>query len=108
MPYDVDNPPDKLRGHDKKTQRQWVHVFNSCYDKHGDDTRCSKVAWGVTGGWKGKGLDPDNPDFEFTPNDPDRDLFLELDIQEKLADFELEEKVSKELGHLIEFQNDSE
>ena len=31
MPYDPDNPPEKLRGLSENKQRQWVHVFNSCY-----------------------------------------------------------------------------
>ena len=56
MPYDVDNPPSKIRGLSQEKQRQWVHVFNSCYEKHGDDAKCSKMAWGVTGGWKDKEL----------------------------------------------------
>jgi hypothetical protein len=54
MPYDPENPPEKLRGLSPTKQRQWVHVFNSCFEKNGDDALCSKEAWGVTGGWQDK------------------------------------------------------
>jgi len=47
MPYDVNNPPSKLRGLSEKKQRQWVEVFNSCYERHKDDALCHKMAWGV-------------------------------------------------------------
>ena len=47
MPFDVNNPPDKLKGLPAKQQRQWVEVFNSCWDKHQDDETCHKMAWGV-------------------------------------------------------------
>ena len=49
MPYDVNNPPAKVSKLPKAKQRQFVHVFNSCYEKHGDDAICSKMAWGVVG-----------------------------------------------------------
>lgn len=47
MPFNVSNPPDKLKGLPAKKQRQWVEVFNSCWDKHHDDETCHKMAWGV-------------------------------------------------------------
>jgi len=47
MPFDPDNPPEKVSKLSEKKQRQWVHVFNSCYDKHGDDALCHKMAWGA-------------------------------------------------------------
>ena len=56
MPYDINNPPEKLRKLSDKKKRQWVSVFNSCYDKHGDEARCHKMAWGVVG----KSVDCDN------------------------------------------------
>lgn len=52
MPYDVNNPPEKLRGLPESKQRQWVHVYDSCMKDKGDDVKCQKMAWGVTGGWK--------------------------------------------------------
>jgi hypothetical protein len=75
-------------------------------DKYGDDTKCQKMSWGVTGGWKGKGLDPDHPEYEYTTKDPDRDLFIEFEVEEKMADFDLEERVSKSLGHRIKFNEE--
>jgi len=52
MPFDPDNPPDKVRKLSPKKQRQWVQVFNSCYAKHKDDVKCHKMAWGVVGAGK--------------------------------------------------------
>jgi hypothetical protein len=52
MPFDPDNPPEKVRGLSPKKQRQWVHVFNSCYEKHHDDETCHKQAWGAVKGGK--------------------------------------------------------
>lgn len=47
MPYSPDNPPDKLKGLSGKKQRQFMEVFNSCFDKHHDDGKCHAMAWGV-------------------------------------------------------------
>lgn len=47
MPFDPNNPPAKVSKLPAKKQRQWVHVFNSCYEKHGDDAKCHKMAWGA-------------------------------------------------------------
>ncbi len=47
MPYDINNPPDKIRNLSEKKQRQWIEVFNSCWDKHQDDATCHAMAWGV-------------------------------------------------------------
>ena len=47
MPYSVNNPPDKLKGLPAKKQRQWVHVFNKCFEDGGDDAKCHAMAWGV-------------------------------------------------------------
>lgn len=46
MPFDPDNPPDKVKKLSEKKQRQWVHIFNSCYSKNKDDALCHKQAWG--------------------------------------------------------------
>jgi hypothetical protein len=50
MPYDLDNPPDKIKNLSPKKQRQFIHVYNSCWDKNHDEELCHKQAWGVTGG----------------------------------------------------------
>lgn len=47
MPFDPDNPPDKLKNLSEKKQRQWCNVFNSCWKEHEDDEVCHKMAWGV-------------------------------------------------------------
>ena len=47
MPYDVDNPPEKIRDLSPKKQRQWVSVFNSCWEEHHDEAKCHAMAWGV-------------------------------------------------------------
>lgn len=49
MPYNPDNPPEKLKNLSAAKKRQWVEVFNSCYEKHHDDAKCHKMAWGVVG-----------------------------------------------------------
>ena len=54
MPYDINNPPKKLHGLSPTKQRQWIHVYESCMAVHGDDIRCQKEAWGVTGGFTEK------------------------------------------------------
>jgi len=47
MPFDPNNPPDKIRKLSPKKQRQWVEVFNSCWKKYKDDKKCHMMAWGV-------------------------------------------------------------
>jgi hypothetical protein len=47
MPFDPNNPPAKLSKLSPKKQRQWVHVFNSCYSKTPDDKKCHMMAWGA-------------------------------------------------------------
>ena len=47
MPFDPDNPPEKVKGLSEKKQRQWVEVFNSCWSEHADDAKCHAMAWGV-------------------------------------------------------------
>ena len=109
MPYDPDNPPEKLRGLPENKQRQWVHVFNSCYEKYGDDAKCSKMAWGVTGGWK--------KEKGFDPLDADRDLDVEREARLRFMLHEttrvvmkgyLREKIEKEIGEKVEFVEDAD
>jgi hypothetical protein len=89
MPYSIDSPPDKIRGLSDKDKRRWIHVFNSCYEKYGDDAKCHKMAFGVTGGWsKDKGFDP---------CDENRDILLEIDIEKEM--------IERELGFEIDFYN---
>ena len=47
MPYDIDNPPSKLDKLSDKRKRQFIEVFNSCFEKHHDDKKCHMMAWGV-------------------------------------------------------------
>jgi len=47
MPFDQSNPPAKLKNLSEKKQRQWISVFNSCWENHHDDEKCHKMAWGV-------------------------------------------------------------
>lgn len=46
MPYSPENPPDKIKDLSEKKQRQWVHVFNSCWERHKDEGKCHAMAWG--------------------------------------------------------------
>ena len=79
MPYDPENPPAKLRGLSSAKQRQWVHVFNSCYEKYSDDAKCSKMAWGETGGWK----DEKGYEFERDPS-VEREALVRMEVDEAL------------------------
>lgn len=47
MPFDPSNPPAKLKSLSDKEKKQWIAVFNSCWEKHEDDEKCHKMAWGV-------------------------------------------------------------
>lgn len=51
MPFDSNKElSDKVRGTSKlseRKKRQWRHVFDSCYEKHGDKETCYKQAWGA-------------------------------------------------------------
>lgn len=79
MPFSPDNPPDKVRNLPAKKQRQWVHVFNSCFEEHGDDAKCHKMAWGVTGAGKKSSVDWEEMESKMRARrDPDS-------IEEKVA-----------------------
>lgn len=47
MPYSrVEDLPSAVRGKLRgKKLRQWMHVFNSAYDRHGDESRAFAEAW---------------------------------------------------------------
>jgi cation transport regulator ChaB len=47
MPYDPENPPEKLHGLPDKAQRTFVHTFNSCMEKYEDEGRCHQIAYGA-------------------------------------------------------------
>lgn len=47
MPFDLNNPPDKIRKLSPKKQRQFFHVYNSCWEKNADEKTCHMQAWGV-------------------------------------------------------------
>lgn len=79
MPYNsIEELPEQTRGLSEKKKRQFMHIFNSCYAKNGDEKLCFKEAWSVTGGWKKeKSID---------------DIFLETAVSETLGmDLELED-----------------
>jgi len=46
MPYDSDNPPEKIKKLSPRKQRQWCHIFNSCWEKYKDEGKCHAMAWG--------------------------------------------------------------
>jgi hypothetical protein len=46
MPFDPNKPPAKLKNLSDKQKRQWVDIFNSCWEKHHNDKKCHKMAWG--------------------------------------------------------------
>lgn len=46
MPYDHNNPPDKLKGLSDSDKEKWVKVFNSAYDTYdGDEGKAHATAW---------------------------------------------------------------
>ena len=48
MPYDrLADLPSAVKKLSTKKQKQWKSVFNSCFDKHGEDSKCFRMAWGV-------------------------------------------------------------
>jgi len=47
MPFDLNNPPDKIRKLTPRKQRQWIHVYNSCSEGGGNEKKCHMQAWGV-------------------------------------------------------------
>lgn len=47
MPFDPSHPPAKLKSLSPKKQRQWVEVFNSCWEGKKDDKKCHMMAWGA-------------------------------------------------------------
>jgi len=54
MPYNPNRPPRKLSDYPKKLQRQWVHVFNSCMGRGGDEGKCHAMAYSVVNREMGK------------------------------------------------------
>jgi hypothetical protein len=53
MPFDPKNPPDKVKNLSPEKQRQWVHIFNSCWSKDPDERKCHMQAWGAVKKRKG-------------------------------------------------------
>ena len=47
MPYDPNNPPEKISKLSPKKQRQWVAVFNSAFKSGADEASAHKQAWGA-------------------------------------------------------------
>jgi hypothetical protein len=99
MPYSLDNRdnlPENVKKMADKKQRQWIHVWNSAYDKYGDESKAFKMANGVAGKEKGISLDD---------LDPGVDIFWFMDMMSKAADIEMESKLSEEFGHTIQFKD---
>lgn len=88
MPYDPNNPPTKVRHLPDKEQRRWVHVWNSVYDRTGDETRAFKAAWGTVNKW--------SESLGF--NIKDADILAEIEADSLEKDREL---ISKALGSEI-------
>ena len=63
MPYDPENPPDKLKNLSEKKQRQFVHAFNSCMNAHDDEGMCHQMAWGVVNKKESAAMKPWSPQF---------------------------------------------
>ncbi len=56
MPYSsIEDVPPRVKsfwkniGATDAQKRQWIHVFNSCYERYSDDGRCFRMANGVVG-----------------------------------------------------------
>jgi len=64
MPFDPNNPPAKVKHLSAKKQRQFCHVFNSCWSEHHSDEKCHKMAWGAVGGKSGCMMCMDDDDEE--------------------------------------------
>jgi cation transport regulator ChaB len=47
MPYDPENPPEKLHGLPEKAQRIFVHTYNSCMAEHNDEGKCHQMGYGA-------------------------------------------------------------
>jgi len=47
MPYSKSNPPDAIKKLSPAKQKQWISVWNSCYEKGRPEEQCFKTAWGV-------------------------------------------------------------
>jgi cation transport regulator ChaB len=45
--YDPSSPPDKVSHLPEKSQRQWVHVYNTAVDNGDDEETAHKKAWGA-------------------------------------------------------------
>ncbi|MFZ5559279.1 MAG: ChaB family protein [Patescibacteria group bacterium] len=48
MPYNKDNPPDRIKGLPAHAQDIWINAYNSAHKDYPDDEeRCNKIAWGA-------------------------------------------------------------
>ena len=51
MPFKTEKEvAEKIKGADKlsaRKRRQFLHVFNSCFEENGDDASCYAKAWGA-------------------------------------------------------------
>jgi len=63
MPFDINNPPEKIRKLSDKLQRQWIYVFNNCWDGDPDEKKCHMQAWGVVKKSRGASEEEDDESF---------------------------------------------
>ena len=47
MPYDLNNPPEKLKNLSASKKRQWIHVYNDAYAAGDSEEKAHKKAWGA-------------------------------------------------------------
>ena len=47
MPYDPENPPEKVKKLSPKKQKQWCEVWNETYQRTKDESQAFSTAWGV-------------------------------------------------------------
>lgn len=85
MPYDPNNPPAKVGHLPDKEKRRWCHVWNSVYNRTGDETRAFKAAWGTVRKW----------DASLGFDIRDADIIAEIEADSIEKDQEL---ISKVLG----------
>ena len=47
MPYTLKNPPDVIHDLSEAKQKQWITVWNKCFDEGKPESECFKTAWGA-------------------------------------------------------------
>ncbi len=98
MPFDPNNPPEKVKSLSPKKQRQWVRVFNSCWSEHADEARCHAMAWGAV---KKSGRDwskmCDRMEQRRDPDSIEHDEWILRQFRAAVADIEDAERIAMSL-----------